>query len=73
MIDPTGDKAIRRYIRAQIRDALKTLPDVERRVFTLKVVVGRSFEEIDHIHGQPDKWAEEVYARALENLRELLR
>lgn len=70
--DPTSDEAVKRCIATAIRDTLKKLPDVERRVFVLRVVVGRSFEQIGHVHGKSHQWARDTYALAVKHLRELL-
>lgn len=57
---------------AELRRAMDSLPDDQRRVLTLRYIENRSFEEIGQILGRTSNAARKLWGRAVESLQDIL-
>ena len=71
--DPTADDALRSVSGAQLRVAIRALPDEQRQAIELAYFEGRTYREIAEMTGVPQGTANGRLRLALGKLREALR
>ena len=70
--DPTLEEVLGRLQRGELRDAIDTLPDEQRRAIDLAYFAGHTYREIAALTGVPEGTANGRLSRALAKLRERL-
>ena len=67
--DPTLEEVLGRLQRGELRDAIDTLPDEQRRAIDLAYFAGHTYREIAALTGVPEGTANGRLSRALAKLR----